>query len=193
MRTGDWICTFTGIKFYLTDPHPADVDIADIAHALSMACRYGGHCREFYSVAQHSVQVFDYISDRFPHDYKAHAWALLHDAAEAYLGDMVRPLKVAMPAYKALEEKVELIVLKGLGIPEPSAEIRAMVKHADDVLLMTERRDLVNHGGTAWTPRAEPLDEMIVAWDSRTARRSFRHAFACVQSSLALEREGAAA
>lgn len=184
MRTGDWICTYSGVKFYLTDPHPSDVLIEDIAHSLAMICRYGGHCRQFYSVAQHSALVFEFVRAWHPDDYAAQAWALLHDAAEAYLGDMVRPLKLALPAYQELEEKVEIIVMNGLGMPAPDARIRALVKHADNVLLMTERRDLVNHQEIPWTPRAVPLDAVIVPLQSSLAGQLFRHHFTWLQQSM---------
>jgi hypothetical protein len=73
MRTGDWIVTYTSKQFYITDPHPDDVDIIDIAHALSMLCRYGGHSAKFYSVAQHSVEVFR-TTQRLCDDPEVHIW-----------------------------------------------------------------------------------------------------------------------
>lgn len=187
MRTGDWICTFTGAKFFVTDPHPDDVFIEDIAHALSFICRYGGHCREFYSVAQHSFGVWQYAVEYRPNEPRVHAWALLHDAAEAYLGDMVRPLKLSLPEYKRIEEKVELVVISALGFDAPTPEERAFVKYADDVLLMTERRDLLNHRDIEWTPRAKPRNEPIVPWDAQTAKWNFLHAFRVILAATPIE------
>src|SRR5690242_11754504 len=86
-RRGDWMQTYTGRRFWPLDPRVDDIDIGDIAHHLSLVCRFAGACREFYSVAQHCVGV-SYVCD--PKDA---LWGLLHDAAEAYVGDMVRPLK----------------------------------------------------------------------------------------------------
>lgn len=160
-RSGDWIATFTGVKWFITDPDPADVRLADIAHALSLICRYGGHCRQFYSVAQHSLIVAAAVQQEFPAERDLVLHALLHDATEAYVGDMVRPLKLSMPEYKALENRTEIVIAAGLGLPPLSDEHRAIIKHFDDVALMTERRDLVNHCGHEWTPRALPLPMRI--------------------------------
>src|SRR5579885_2784587 len=87
MRHGDWIQTYCGVAFYPLDPRPEEILIEDIAHALSMLCRFTGHVKRFYSVAQHCV----YVSHRC--DPKDALWGLLHDAAEAYLNDISRPVK----------------------------------------------------------------------------------------------------
>ncbi len=96
------IQTHSGIAFDLLNPTPDMIDIGDIAHALSNVCRFGGHCREFYSVAQHSVHVAQWAYEATAEDYsyidpsmasEVALWGLLHDAPEAYIGDMVRPLK----------------------------------------------------------------------------------------------------
>lgn len=174
-RTGDWIATASGTKWFLTDPHPNDVRIDDIAHALAMVCRFGGHCREFYSVAEHSVRMAE-VAD-FEHGIDAAMWALIHDAPEAYLGDMVRPLKSTMPDYRRMEARTEEVIIQGLGFKPVNAECRAYVKHLDDVLLMTERRDLVNHCGHDWTPRAEPLPGTIVPMSPMIAKAAFLGTF----------------
>jgi len=83
----EWIQTYTGKKFWAFDAAIADICIEDIAHALAMRCRFGCHCKEFYSVAQHSVIV----SHHLPPELKL--WGLLHDATEAYLPDVPRPQK----------------------------------------------------------------------------------------------------
>src|SRR4051812_20612492 len=88
---GDWMQTYTGRAFWPLDAQPEDVDPLDIAAALSMLCRYGGHVSRFYSVAEHCLLMSEAVAPE-------HAlWALLHDATEAYMGDMVRPLKRQMP------------------------------------------------------------------------------------------------
>lgn len=84
---GSWMQTYTGRRLFPMDPSPADVDIIDIAHALSMQCRYNGHVRRFMSVAEHCVL----ISENVP--AQDALWGLLHDATEAYVGDMIRPLR----------------------------------------------------------------------------------------------------
>lgn len=83
----NWIMTHTGKKFKPFNPRTEDIDIEDIAHALSNICRFNGHVNQFYSVAEHSVLV----SVLCPEELKLKG--LLHDAAEAYLGDVPSPLK----------------------------------------------------------------------------------------------------
>lgn len=163
-RKGDWIQTFTGRQFWPLDPRPEDIDLEDVAHALSNLCRFTGHCREFYSVGEHSVRV-SWACD--PGDA---VWGLLHDASEAYIADMSRPVKGNMPAYKAMERVVMAAVCErfGLAIEEP-----ASVKRADNVLLFTEARDLMCHPPNAWRDIAVPLPEPIEPWEPKKARRRF--------------------
>lgn len=93
-RRGEWILTFSGERFYPFSPAPEEVKTKDIAHALANICRFNGHTRGFYSVAAHSVHVSRLVPPEFALE------ALLHDAAEAYVGDMVRPLKRGLPAFE---------------------------------------------------------------------------------------------
>jgi len=81
-----WITTYTGKRFHYLDPQPEEIDIVDIAHALSLTCRFGGHCKEFYSVAEHSIRVAEIVPKEFQ------LLALLHDAGEAYTGDVQSPI-----------------------------------------------------------------------------------------------------
>src|SRR4051812_31750950 len=83
-----YIQTYSGTEFWPLSPKAADVKLIDIAHALSNKCRFAGHCREFYSVAQHSVLV----SRQLPDEFKL--WGLLHDAGEAYFADIPNPIKI---------------------------------------------------------------------------------------------------
>lgn len=139
-RRGDWIQTFTGKAFWPMDPRPEDIDIEDIAHALAMKCRFSGHCLEFYSVAQHSVLV----SRSCP---EAPLWALLHDAAEAYLPDVARPVKRFLTGFKEIEERVERCVAERFGLPWPMPE---SVKRADLEALATEQRDVMGTAPMSW-------------------------------------------
>jgi hypothetical protein len=124
-----YICTFTGKKYFPLAPDPSEVDLLDIARALAMTCRYRGHCREFYSVAEHSVLV----SRAVP---AADALAgLLHDAPEAYLGDMASPIKRYMPEYRAIEDLNAQVIAQrfGLATIEPPS-----VKDADTRIIADE-------------------------------------------------------
>ncbi len=140
-RVGSWFVTFTGTRFWPLDPRPEDIELEDIAHALSNICRFGGHSLQFYSVAQHSVLVSEMLTpeNKFV--------GLMHDATEAYCGDMIRPLKRHMPSYREVEQKIwEAIAIK-FGLP---MEIPVEVKQADNTALVTERRDLVRHTDHKW-------------------------------------------
>ncbi|MGE0493236.1 MAG: phosphohydrolase [Vulcanimicrobiota bacterium] len=162
-RTGDWFQTFTGVQFYPTEPRPEDFLIEDIAHALSHLCRFNGHTRHFYSVAQHSILVSEIVPPEFALE------GLLHDAAEAYIGDMVRPAKVAMPDFQRIEKLIEEALAQAFGLRYPWP---VEVKKADDRLLATERRDLLTVQ-RPWTFRAEPLETRIDPYPSGLAKVLF--------------------
>jgi hypothetical protein len=133
---GPVIVLRSGAYFDLARPDPASVDIEDIAHALSLLCRFTGHCPRFYSVAQHSWEMSWNIASE-------HALAaLLHDASEAYLGDVSAPLKALPPEYRALEERVQRAIAERFSLPWPFPE---EVKRADLRMLATERRDLLQN------------------------------------------------
>lgn len=149
-----WIQTYTGKQFWPYEPDPQDVDIIDIVHALGMICRFGGHSSEFYSVAQHSVLVFTKTAD---------IHGLLHDAAEAYLLDIPRPLKVLMPWYKEAENRLMEVIYHRFGIPLPTAEEERKVKEVDNRILATEKLYLHKPGHPWELP--EPYDwEKIHCW-----------------------------
>ena len=159
-RTGDWIQTFTRVIFYPLDPRPEEINIRDIAHALSNQCRFAGHCRQFYSVAEHSVRV--------ARELPAHLqlWGLLHDASEAYLVDLPRPLKrfgEMGRLYMLHEEVLMRCVIERFGLsPE---WIPAEVKRMDTRLLMTEKRDLMEAQPKPWEDtEEEPLPGKIEPW-----------------------------
>lgn len=123
-------------------PNVKDVDIHDIAHALAHICRFGGHCKEFYSVAQHSMIVALNCS------LEATLQGLLHDATEAYIGDMIRPLKYSMPDYRAAEDRLWLVIADAFGV---NPVFHPSIKVADNRTLITERRDLITQTGYEWS------------------------------------------
>lgn len=133
----------SGRYFNLARPNPDDVDIADIAHALSRICRFTGHVTtiENYSVAQHSVLVSHLVPPQFA------LQGLLHDAPEAYIGDISAPLKRMLPDYQAIERRVEQSVFEKFGLP---LELDATVKYADLVMLSTEKRDMMPATAEPW-------------------------------------------
>lgn len=130
----DYIRTYTGKKFYPLAPRAEDVDIVDIAHALSMKCRFTGHTREFYSVAQHSF----YVSELCKPPHKL--WGLMHDAAEAYLPDVATPVKNQIPHFREIEDKVLRVIASAIGLEYP---MPPDVKKWDSFMLSVEKRDLM--------------------------------------------------
>jgi hypothetical protein len=168
VRQGGWIQTFSGVEFHPFDARPEDIHIEDIAHALSHLCRFAGHVREFYSVAEHSVRV---------------SWAcqpedalqgLLHDATEAYLIDLPSPVKHApqLLGYRATEYALRGPLARRFELPYT---IPDSVKHADKVLLMTEKRDLLG-SPHVWEDSATapaPLERRIRPWSPILARHLF--------------------
>src|SRR5688572_25823546 len=105
-RKGDWMQTFTGRKFWPVDPRSNEIFIEDIAHSLSMMCRFLGHCSKFYSVAEHCVRASWWVADRRG-SYLDQLAALLHDAGEAYVVDVPRPIKPYLSNYKELEHNID--------------------------------------------------------------------------------------
>ena len=133
--------TSTGHYIDLTNPEEGYYSVYDIAHALGNLCRFNGHCRSFYSVAQHSV----YVARAVPAEHALSA--LFHDAAEAYLGDMTSPLKALLPEYRKLEHRIEAALRRALNLP---AEQHPCIKAADLSMLATEQRDLMPRLTTPW-------------------------------------------
>ncbi|MCF8015919.1 MAG: hypothetical protein K9L65_09505 [Chromatiaceae bacterium] len=135
------IHTYSGIAFDLRDPQPAMVRLDDIIHSLSLMNRFNGAALFPYSVAQHSLHVAELL----PAELRLEG--LLHDSAEAYIGDMVSPLKQVMPEYKAVEARISAVVAEvfGLAYPEPAA-----VKQADLAVLAAEREQVLGPSYGPW-------------------------------------------
>ncbi len=145
MKTNTKIETYLGNQIDLLNPKPSQVDIKDIARGLAMTVRFGGHLEEFYSVAQHSIATANLL-ESLGDSREVQMYGLLHDAPEAYLGDVVRPLKRMLPSYKKLEKKMMKAVLKGLGLKLNLTEEQLMhVTAADDSMVVWERFSLKSH------------------------------------------------
>ena len=157
----------------LSHPNPDDILIEDIAHGLSNICRFTGQCRKFYSVAQHSVLVANKVMKEHPNLAMA---ALLHDAQEAYIGDISSPLKEMIGGYGSIENRLaRRIEDKFCPLSaEDHAKALRVVKIHDLRALATERRDLMHPGGT-WDclEGVEPYADPIVPWGPHKAKLAF--------------------
>jgi 5'-deoxynucleotidase YfbR-like HD superfamily hydrolase len=169
---GPTIRLWSGHYFKFLDPDNSAYTIDDIAHGLSMVCRFGGHCAHHYSVAQHSVHVSEMVPPEFAYQ------GLMHDAPEALIGDVMKPLKMLLPDYQALEKKIEISVFKRLLVPYP---LSAHVKDADWRMLITEQRQLArSRDDWATTQGREPYTFTIPQWSPEQAKAMFLARFAMV-------------
>jgi len=194
-----WMQTFTGRKIDLLAPKPEDVDIEDIAHALSMICRFNGHCRDFYSVAEHSLLVellcgadlafrprsLEGSPPRYD-DAKNRLCCLLHDAAEAYLGDICTPVKRAIvhlgngSPLDDLEDRWLRAIGQRFDLGSSLASTNEIVKESDDKALVIEVVALFSPVLVDWWTSRElpcPGDVTIQCWPPAEARRRFVHRF----------------
>ena len=131
------ILTYNGKLFDVLKPDPNQIDLVDIAAALSKLCRFGGHCREFYSVAEHSILASALIQQEYPEDRMLAAWALLHDASEAYMVDIPRPVKRQLQEYVRLEDAIQKTIAERFDLPWPMPD---EVHQADTNMLALELR-----------------------------------------------------
>lgn len=175
-----WIQTFTGKQFSPLDPKIENLDIVDVAHALAFQCRFAGHVSRFYSVAEHSVRVSRRVEAvvealKWGSDDRVVAtkWGLVHDAAEAYMGDMVRPLKTepSMAPFRVAEAHLMRYIAAWLDLPPDEPDVVRAVDHS---ILGTEVRQLKAPVHPGWD--ALPDDDLphaILGWAPEVAKRNF--------------------
>ena len=166
------ITTFSDVLFWPLLPNPDDIRIADIAHALSQQCRFAGHTRTFYSVAEHSVRVSQLCR---PEDA---LWGLLHDASEAFLTDVPAPLKELpqFEAYRAAERRLQRTIATRFGVAPEQPE---SVGDADRSILRVEIRDLLTSINASQSKRAPQKDKLAITapWPPRVAKARFLSRF----------------
>lgn len=166
-RRGSWLQTYSGRQFFPLDARSEDVTIEDIAHALAATCRYNGHSRRFYSVAEHSVLV----SQNVPEPYALHG--LLHDATEAYCGDVIRPLKPSLVGFAEIEDNLADVIAERFALKWTVGAITA-VKEIDDRILVDERDQIMAPPPAIWNlDDMKPLGVRIVAWGPAIAEALF--------------------
>jgi uncharacterized protein len=167
--------TFTGRHVYPLAPDPSQIEIEDIGRSLSHLCRFLGHTEDFYSVAQHSVLVSHLVP---PGDAM---WGLLHDAGEAYLGDLPAPIKrdPEMQFYRVAEDRLMCAIAARFGL---RPEMPESVKRADRFLLATEFRDVIQMEDMEWIEREcgcrPAADSVVVPWPPLVAEYRFFERFA---------------
>lgn len=137
---GPTIMLASGRLFDFLDPHGSDFTIEDVAHGLAHVCRYAGQCRSFYSVAEHSILVSETTED-FAYE------ALLHDAAEAFIGDVTRPLKQLLPEFRRIEANVEDAIIERFHL---NRRYKDAVKQADLRVLAAEQMQVMAPGCADW-------------------------------------------
>lgn len=170
-RVGDWMQTYTARQFWPLDPRADEVFIEDIAHSLAMQCRYAGHSLKFYSVAEHSVLLCQWVLDNGGSQDEA-LWGLLHDASEAYLVDVPRPLKRHLRDYKAAEDRVMASVVERFGL---SAKMPDIVHEADSRIIADE---LCNMRRMDWHAKHDDwLGVTLKFWSPEAAEKHFMWMF----------------
>lgn len=172
-----WIETISGKRFDLANPSPKDVDIRDIACALSKTARFNGHTKGLLSVAQHLINTKELLAE-WGEPVAVQMGGFTHDFTEAYLHDIAKPLKELLGrAYSRIEAKVEAAVIKGLKLERVlclTKEQWKTIKRADEVLLLTERRDF--KAKTNWHYHSTHCAPGLKPWRRRLRRMSWWHA-----------------
>lgn len=171
-RLGDWISTYTGKKFWVLDAKPEEVNLRDIAHALSMICRYNGHCKFFYSVAQHSLNVCELLQKE-GYNYKMQLYGLLHDATEAYICDVPRPIKGNITNYKNIENNLAGTIWKAFNLSLPTEEEYQIIKDADNAMLKCEAKILMSDWQDWYLPYND-IDIKIVNREINDVKKEFK-------------------
>lgn len=167
-RVGNWMQTLNGHQFWPLDPRPEDFDITEIAESLGKACRYAGHCSGFYSVAEHSVLV----SLCVPAEYRL--TALMHDATEAYLVDIPRPIKGYLTGYREIEDNLWRAIAERYGC---HVNMPQCVKDADNAVLLAEQQQIMAPAPAPWCVPGEPAAVKIQNLDWVAARDAFLNRF----------------
>lgn len=165
-----WILTRSGKHFDYADPQPDMIDISDIAHGLATESRFSGQTKVPYYVADHCCRASFIVPPEFAFE------ALMHDATEAYVKDLSQPLKAMLPEYKAIEKRIDAVIRDKFGLPSVGS---SAVKHADLVMLATEKRDLLPPDNTPWylLEGIDPLPEIIVPRSVSRALLAFTFRF----------------
>ena len=189
--------TRSGIFFCLTDPNPSHIKIEDIAHSLSMQCRFNGHCNKFYSVAEHCVQCVMYAQKlhlKFGHSARMLLFILLHDAAEAYTGDIITPVKTLFDStsvFLRVEADLESCIYEVLVGGQPAPDVCEKIHQVDKMMLVTEFSLLKLHPEyclEAVSCEPSPVVELF-CWAPEQAKEKFLRYFRRFTKEMTDERK----
>jgi hypothetical protein len=192
----DWIQTRSGKKFFPLKPMLEDIVLSDIAHALSNICRYTGHVSRFYSVGEHSVRVSRRVL-ALTNDPELSLWGLMHDASEAYLADIARPVKhqTEMTGYRVAEHRLQQVICQRFGLPLEEPKV---IHQADVELLSTEAHELMQPLHPEWAstvggegmPKPLPIGRGdFMGWAPEVARARFNARYDQLRSVMMEKQE----
>ena len=167
MTIETWIETYSGKKLDVFNINKEAIDIVDIAHALSMACRFNGHLKRFLSVAEHSIIVASMVEE------KHQLPALLHDAAEAYITDIPRPIKQMIPMVNEIDAALTKAIFEKYGCAYP---IDPEITEVDRELCLAEARDS-NMDVDSWGERYSFIEHTPFHWSPVEAKKYFLKMF----------------
>jgi 5'-deoxynucleotidase YfbR-like HD superfamily hydrolase len=168
-----WIRTYTGGKLYFFHPEKSNINIEDIAHSLSLICRFNGATEKFYSVAQHSVFVADKVKENGGTKEEIYS-ALMHDSSEAFISDVPSPFKKFFPGFKQAETRMEKFLANKFQFKFPYAQI---VKDYDLIALSTEMRDLMKVSDSKLL-KVKPTKENIKPKSAKESEKLFLNRYA---------------
>lgn len=176
-QAGDTVQTYTGREFNLLNPTTGMVSIIDIAHSLANIGRFNGRTRQFYSVAQHCVQLAYYAQNECNASILDCLQVLMHDAAEAYVGDMCRPLKKHMHEYRKMEHAITEVIRGWLDLSDKT--IPAYLDEIDSRIATDEKLWLTGdiEGPHSSEYDLKPLGIEIYPWEPLKAEKLFLHLY----------------
>lgn len=187
---GYWLHTSTGRHFYPQDPRPEEVAAEDIANGLALTCRYGGQGRidRFYSVAEHCVHMAHY-AERQGYPAAVSLCMLLHDAAEAYTGDLIMSMKKALPEFKRIEEPLERVILEKYGMVDTFDKYAKLVKHVDCNICRMELEELFGDDAVVGD-RVHLKGVSLGFWRPELAKTTYLDKLSCYTRALGMTIEG---
>lgn len=161
-----WVVTLSGQRFNILNPHPKDIRLEDIACSLARQARFNGHTRFFYSVGQHSC-----LGAQVSPTKDIAKQMLFHDATEAYIGDLVSPVKRLLPDFEIIEGRIHRAICEKFDLEMPSPKV---IKQIDRRLLATEVRDLITKDLKSWgISEDEPYDFPVIPWPPEVTEARF--------------------